>query len=151
MSILSLQTAFPTFKNDGFILEILTFLKHPSFDLEDRFGSVLALFRAPFGSSWGYFVSSLGLRTPRSTFVVPQAERRTLRSTFGAAKDERRTLRSTFVVPRALGEQVAPCGASAPWRRLCLVSRHAVGASWGPSGRRGQAGLDLPRERFSWR
>ena len=83
MSILSLQTAFPTFKNDGFIMEILTFLKHPSFDLEDRFGSVLALFRAPFGSSWGYFVSSLGLRTPRSTFVVPQAERRTLRSTFG--------------------------------------------------------------------
>ena len=100
MSILSLQTAFPTFKNDGFIMEILTFLKHPSFVLEDRFGSVLALFRAPFGSSWGYFVSSLGLRTPRSTFVVPQAERRTLRSTFGAAKDERRTLRSTFGAPK---------------------------------------------------
>ena len=70
MSILSLQTAFPTFKNDGFILEILTFVKNPSFVLEDRFGSVLALFRAPFGSSWGYFVSSLGLldrpnRVPR--------------------------------------------------------------------------------------
>ena len=90
-------------------------------------------------------------RTLCSTFGALKDERRTLRSTFGAAKDERRTLRSTFVVPRALGEQVAPCGASAPWRRLCLVSRHAVGASWGPSGRRGQAGLDLPRERFSWR
>ena len=100
MSMLSLQTAFPTFKNDGFMMEILTFLKNPSFVLEDRFGSVLALFRAPFGSSWGYFVSSLGLRTPRSTFVVPQAERRTLRSTSGAAKDERRTLCSTFGAPK---------------------------------------------------
>ena len=100
MSILYLQTAFPTFTNDGFIMEILTFLKNQSFVLEDRFGSVLALFRAPFGSSWGYFVSSLGLRTPRSTFVVPQTERRTLRSTFGAAKDERRTLCSTFGAPK---------------------------------------------------
>ena len=61
MSILSLQTAFPTFKNNSFIIEILSFLKNQSFVLEDRFGSVLALFRAPFGSSWGYFVSSLGL------------------------------------------------------------------------------------------
>ena len=60
MSILSLQTAFSTFKNDGFTIEILTFLKNQSFVLEDRFGSVLALFRASFGCSWGYFWGFLG-------------------------------------------------------------------------------------------
>ena len=61
MSILSLQTAFPTFKNDGFTMEILTFLKNQSFVLEDWFGCFLALFLAHFGWSWGYFVGFLGL------------------------------------------------------------------------------------------
>ena len=61
VTILSLQTASPIFKNDGFTMEILTFLKNHSFVLEDRFGSFLALFLANVGWPWGYFVGFLGL------------------------------------------------------------------------------------------
>ena len=61
VSILSLQTASPNFKNNGFIKEILTFLKNHSFVLEDWFGSFLGLFLAHFGWSWGSFVEFLGL------------------------------------------------------------------------------------------
>ena len=61
MSILSLQTASPSFKNNGFTIEILTFLKNHSFLLEDWFGSLLGLFLAHFGWSWGSFVGFLGL------------------------------------------------------------------------------------------
>ena len=61
MSILSLQTASPSFKNNGFTIEILTFLKNHSFVLEDWFGSLLGLFLAHFGWSWGSFVGFLGL------------------------------------------------------------------------------------------
>ena len=60
MSILSLQTAFSTFKNDGFTMEILTCLRNQRFRPRDVFESVLGLSRAPFGSSWGYLGSSLG-------------------------------------------------------------------------------------------
>ena len=60
MSILSLQTASPTFKNDGFTMEILTFLKNQSFVLEDWFGCFLALFLAHFGWSVSYWKTGLG-------------------------------------------------------------------------------------------
>ena len=53
VSILSLQTAFLTFKNDGFTMEILTFLKNQSFVLENWFGCFLALFLAHFGVLYG--------------------------------------------------------------------------------------------------
>ena len=53
MSILSLQTASPNLKNDGFTMEILTFLKNQGFVLEDWFGSFLALFLAHFGVLYG--------------------------------------------------------------------------------------------------
>ena len=43
VSILSLQTASPTFTNDGFTLEILTFLKKSRFIFKDGFESVLGL------------------------------------------------------------------------------------------------------------
>ena len=49
MSILRLQTASPNLKNNGFSMEILTFLKNQGFVLEDWFGSFLALFLAHFG------------------------------------------------------------------------------------------------------
>ena len=61
MSILSLQTASPSFKNNGFTIELLTFLKNHSFVLEDWFGSFLGLFLAHLRWSWGYFVGFLGL------------------------------------------------------------------------------------------
>ena len=73
MSILSLQTASPTFKNDGFTMEILTFLKNQRFRPKDGFESVLGLSRAPFGGSWGSLGSSLGpLDRPKraSRFVL---------------------------------------------------------------------------------
>ena len=53
MSILSLQTASPTFKNNGFTMEILTFLKNQGFVLENWFGCFLALFLAHFGVLYG--------------------------------------------------------------------------------------------------
>ena len=46
VSVLSLQTAFPTFKNNGFTMEILTFLKTHSFVLENCFGCSLVLLLA---------------------------------------------------------------------------------------------------------
>ena len=60
MSILSLQTASPTFKNDGFTMEILTFLKNQSFVLENWFGYFLALFLADFGWSVSFWETGLG-------------------------------------------------------------------------------------------
>ena len=48
MLILSLQTASLPFKNDGFIMEILTFLKNQSFVFEDWFGSFLESFLMRF-------------------------------------------------------------------------------------------------------
>ena len=53
VSILSLQTASPNLKNDGFTMEILTFLKNQGFVLEDWFGSFLALFLAHVGVLYG--------------------------------------------------------------------------------------------------
>ena len=53
MTILSLQTASPNLKNNGFSQEILTFLKNQGFVLEDWFGSFLALFLAHFGLLYG--------------------------------------------------------------------------------------------------
>ena len=53
MSILSLQTASPNLKNDGFTMEILTFLKNHSFVVDDWFGSFLALFWAHVGVLYG--------------------------------------------------------------------------------------------------
>ena len=61
VTILSLQTASPIFTNDGFIMEILTFLENQSFVLADRFGSFLVPFLIHCGWYWGYFVSFLGL------------------------------------------------------------------------------------------
>ena len=60
MSILSLQTASPNLKNDGFTMEILTFLKNQSFVLENWFGCFLALFLADFGWSVSYWKTGLG-------------------------------------------------------------------------------------------
>ena len=60
MLILNLQTASPTFKNDGFTMEILTFLKNQSFVLENWFGCFLALFLADFGWSVSYWKTGLG-------------------------------------------------------------------------------------------
>ena len=60
-SILSSQTDAPTFEDDDFILGIITFLKNRRFRPKDGFESVWALSRVPFGSSWGYLGSSLGL------------------------------------------------------------------------------------------
>ena len=60
MSILSLQTASPTFKNDGFTMEILTCLKNQSFVLENWFGCFLALFLVNFGWSVSYWKTGLG-------------------------------------------------------------------------------------------
>ena len=60
MSILSLQTASPNLKNDGFTMEILTFLKNQSFVLENWFGYFLALFLADFGWPVSYWKTGLG-------------------------------------------------------------------------------------------
>ena len=54
VTILSLQTASPNLKNDGFTVEILTFLKNQRFRPKNCFKKVLELCRAPFGSSWGH-------------------------------------------------------------------------------------------------
>ena len=50
-SILSSRTASPSFKNNGFTIEILTFLKNQRFRPKNCFKKVLELCRAPFGSS----------------------------------------------------------------------------------------------------
>ena len=58
MSILSLQTASPNLKNDGFTSEFLTFLKNQGFVLENWFGCFLAIFLAHFrGTLWGLWGS----------------------------------------------------------------------------------------------
>ena len=51
--ILSLQTGSPNLKNDGFTMEILTFLKNHSFVVKDWSGSFLALFLAHVGVFYG--------------------------------------------------------------------------------------------------
>ena len=53
VSILRLQTASPNLKNDGFTIEILTFLKKQSFVLGNWFGCFLALFLAHVGVLYG--------------------------------------------------------------------------------------------------
>ena len=53
VTILSLQTASPNLKNDGFSMEILTFLKNHNFVVEDWSGSFLALFLAHVGVLYG--------------------------------------------------------------------------------------------------
>ena len=55
MTILSLQTASLISKNDGFTMEILTFLKNHSFVVEDRFGSFLDFFGFFLGGHGGIF------------------------------------------------------------------------------------------------
>ena len=52
-SILSSRTASPSLKNNGFTIEILTFLKNQRFRPKNCFKKVLELCRAPFGSFWG--------------------------------------------------------------------------------------------------
>ena len=67
MSILSLQTASPDLKNNGFIMEILTFLKNRGFVLEDWFGKMLSF---NLGVFWGHIWASGALRSFKLDFEI---------------------------------------------------------------------------------